>query len=291
MKIAVFGNTSKEGVLETASRLFEELESREVQIVLHSELYNFLRKESFPLSEKITQINSSDDYIDADVAISLGGDGTFINTVMRLGKIQIPMFGINLGHLGFLADVSVDELPRVIEDLFNGDYHIAERTVLETQLSEGKLKIHPYALNEVSIMKQDSSSMLDINSKVNGAFLANYKADGIIISTPTGSTAYSMSVGGPIMVPEGNSLMIAPVAPHSLTIRPLVVRDSWDIELDVNSRSHCYLIAIDGHSEILDNRVKLTIRKADFVVKTIKFKGHSFFDTLREKLMWGVDGR
>ena len=154
-----------------------------------------------------------------------------------------------------------------------------------------EIKGYPFALNEIAILKRDSSSMISIHTSINGGYLTTYQADGLVISTPTGSTAYSLSVGGPIIVPHSNSIVITPVAPHSLNVRPIVIRDDWEITLDVESRSHNFLVAIDGRSESCSEGSKLTIKKADYNIKVVKRKNHMFFDTIRNKMMWGADNR
>ena len=179
--------------------------------------------------------------------------------------------------------------------LFDGDNFTAdsveERSVLQLICDDKHLQDAPYALNEIAVLKRDSSSMISIRTAINGAYLNTYQADGLVIATPTGSTAYSLSVGGPIMVPHSNTVVITPVAPHSLNVRPIVIRDDWEITLDVESRSHNFLVAIDGRSETCKETTQLTIRRADYSVKVVKRFNHIFFDTLRSKMMWGADGR
>ena len=206
-------------------------------------------------------------------------------------KKNIPILGINTGRLGFLADVSPEEMEETFEDIYKGNYKVEDRSVLQA-FSEGKpLKGYPCGLNEIAILKRDSSSMITIHTSINGAYLTTYQADGLVIATPTGSTAYSLSIGGPVIVPHSNTIAITPVAPHSLNIRPIVINDDWEITLDVESRSHNFLVAIDGRSETCREGTRLTIRKADYRIKVIKRQNHVFFHTLRDKMMWGADGR
>ena len=177
------------------------------------------------------------------------------------------------------------------EEIQAGRYSVEERSVLQLICNDRNLQESPYALNEIAVLKRDSSSMISIRTAINGAYLNTYQADGLVIATPTGSTAYSLSVGGPIMVPHSNTVVITPVAPHSLNVRPIVIRDDWEITLDVESRSHNFLVAIDGSSETCKETTQLTIRRADYSIKVVKRFNHIFFDTLRSKMMWGADGR
>jgi len=187
--------------------------------------------------------------------------------------------------------VSTDEIVPALDAILAKKYSIQERTLLYVETSDGTCFEYPYALNEVSVLKQDSSSMLSITASVNGEMVHTYHADGLLVATPTGSTAYSMSVGGPLVVPEAENFILSPIASHSLNVRPLIVPDTWVFELEVHSRSQCYLVALDGRSKVLELETKLKIRKADFTVKVIKQLNHTFFDTLKNKLMWGVDKR
>ena len=228
---------------------------------------------------------------EADIVLSMGGDGTFLKAASHVGNKNIPILGINTGRLGFLADVSPEEMEETFEDIYKGNYKIEDRSVLQA-FSEGQpLKGYPCGLNEIAILKRDSSSMITIHTSINGAYLTTYQADGLVIATPTGSTAYSLSIGGPVIVPHSQTIAITPVAPHSLNVRPIVINDDWEITLDVESRSHNFLIAIDGRSETCREGTRLTIRKADYKIKVIKRPNHVFFHTLRDKMMWGADGR
>ena len=182
-------------------------------------------------------------------------------------------------------------MENTFEEIYNNHYKVEERSVLQLKCDDELLMKFPYALNEIAVLKRDSSSMISIHAAINGAPLTTYQADGLVISTPTGSTAYSLSVGGPVIVPHSKTIAITPVAPHSLNVRPIVICDDWEITLDVESRSHNFLVAIDGNSETCKETTQLTIRRADYSVKVVKRFNHIFFDTLRSKMMWGADGR
>ena len=289
MKIAVFGNIYRTVLLAHVQLLFEYFKDKDVVLLLDKELYRFVSEDKQCCLDNAEVIN--DDCFEADLALSIGGDGTFLNTAARIGRKQIPILGINTGRLGFLADVSTDEIVPALDAILAKKYSIQERTLLYVETSDGTSFEYPYALNEVSVLKQDSSSMLSITASVNGEMVHTYHADGLLVATPTGSTAYSMSVGGPLVVPEAENFILSPIASHSLNVRPLIVPDTWVFELEVHSRSQCYLVALDGRSKVLELETKLKIRKADFTVKVIKQLNHTFFDTLKNKLMWGVDKR
>ena len=207
------------------------------------------------------------------------------------GPKQTPIIGINMGRLGFLADVMPSEVIEALDAVYKGHYVIDNHAAIMVQ-TEGELIVGcPYALNDIAVLKRDNASMISIRTSVDGEYLITYQADGLIVATPTGSTAYSLSNGGPIIVPQTGSLCLTPVAPHSLNIRPIVISDDCEVTLNVESRSHNFLIAIDGRSETLIESTSVTIRKAPFPVRIVKRNGHRYFASLREKMMWGVDQR
>ena len=226
-----------------------------------------------------------------DYVISMGGDGTFLEAANKVGDREIPILGVNMGRLGFLADVLPSEIETTLDHVLRGDHIIEDHTVIKLETNGETVECNPFALNDIAVLKRDSASMISIRAYVNGDFLVNYQADGLIIATPTGSTAYSLSNGGPIIVPQSGSLCITPVAPHSLNIRPIVINDTSVIELEVCSRSHNFLVAIDGRSMKMAEETRLTIRKAPYTIKLIKLKSQRYFSTLHEKLMWGADTR
>jgi NAD+ kinase len=289
MRIAIFGNIYRSVLLSHIEVLFEYFKGKDVTLLLDDPLYEFVREHGTYCMD-YTEMIQSDDF-QADLALSIGGDGTFLNTAARIGRKGIPILGINTGRLGFLADVPNDDIIPALDAIMAEKFIIEERSLLFVEASDETTFNYPYALNEVSVLKQDSSSMMSITASVNGQMVHTYQADGLIISTPTGSTAYSMSVGGPLVIPQTENFILSPIASHSLNVRPLIIPDSWTIELEVHSRSLCYLIAIDGRSKVLDQGTKLKITKADYSIKIIKQLNHTFFDTLKNKLMWGVDKR
>ncbi|WP_102408395.1 NAD kinase [Parabacteroides bouchesdurhonensis] len=289
MKVGVFGSEYQIEKQNLIKRLFEKLRSLGAEIYVDSLFYTFLTDAlgyEPPMKGQITG-----DEFDLDVVLSIGGDGTFLRTAARVNKQDIPILGINTGRLGFLADVSNNEIEDTLEELFKNYYRIEERTLLRLHTEERTFKGYNYALNEIAILKRDTSSMITIHTSLNDEYLTSYQADGLVVATPTGSTAYSMSVNGPIILPQSNSIVLSPVAPHSLNVRPLVIPDSYTITLGVESRSRNFLIALDGHSEVFPVGIELKITKADYTTKVIKRYNHTFYQTLREKLMWGADAR
>lgn len=233
-----------------------------------------------------------DDYnFDVDFAISLGGDGTFLRAASRVGAKGIPVLGVNMGRLGFLSDVLPLEVEKALDEIFEGQYKLEEHTVIKVEAEGEPIEGNPYALNDIALLKRVDASMITIRCRVNGEYLVTYQADGLIVSTPTGSTAYNLSNGGPIIVPSADILCLTPVAPHSLNIRPIVINDDCVVELEVESRSHNFLAAIDGRSEKLREGTKVIIRRAPFKIKIVKQRSSHYFSTLRDKLMWGADQR
>lgn len=270
------------------------------QLVFAIYVNAFKQQEIQPLVERVvafldrhsvSSLIEPDELTNVDLVISMGGDGTFLKAACMVGEREIPILGINKGRLGFLADVLPSEIEDVLEHVLRRDYMIENHTVIKLEANGECVDCCPFALNDIAVLKRDTASMISIKAYVNGEFLVNYQADGLIIATPTGSTAYSLSNGGPIIVPQSGSLCITPVAPHSLNIRPIVINDTSVIELEVCSRSHNFLVAIDGRSMKLTEGTRLTIRKADYMVKLVKLKNQRYFSTLHRKLMWGADSR
>ena len=221
----------------------------------------------------------------------MGGDGTFLKSAVRVGCKQIPLIGVNMGRLGFLADVLPGEVETALQAVFDGNYQIEEHTAIQITTEGGDFDGCHYALNDIAVLKRDVASMIGIDTCIDDSFLVTYQADGLIVSTPTGSTAYSLSNGGPIIVPQTRTLCLTPVAPHSLNIRPIVISDSSRIRLEVESRSHNYLVAVDGRSYTMHEGSSVTISRAPFMSRIVKPNGRRYFSSLREKMMWGADKR
>ena len=221
----------------------------------------------------------------------MGGDGTFLKAASRVGAKSIPILGVNVGRLGFLADISPDQFASTIDALYRDDYYLESRALIQVETDGASLGTYHCALNDVAILKRDTASMISIRTSIDGEHLTTYQADGLIVSTPTGSTAYSLSNGGPIIVPRTGVLLLTAVAPHSLNVRPIVIPDSAEIELTVSSRSHTFLVAIDGRSSSLPEGTTVRLTRAPYMIKVVKRAGTRYFATLREKMMWGADGR
>lgn len=226
-----------------------------------------------------------------DLVFSLGGDGTFLESLLAVGKSEVPILGINMGRLGFLASIAKEFIKESLFLLFKGSYKIEQRSLLSlesnTELFDGKA----YALNECAILRKDTSSMIMIKCYINGEYLNTYWADGLMVATPTGSTGYSLSCGGPLMMPDAKDFVITPVSPHNLNVRPLIVSDDSELTFKIETRNRSFLVSLDSRSETIENDVEIKISKASFHAKIIRIEGNSFPDTIRNKLGWGFDKR
>lgn len=289
LKFAVFGNEFQPRKSTAAQKIFSLLSEKKAEIYVDETFYRFL-SEGQRLNVPITDVFTSLDF-DVDFVISIGGDGTFLKAASKVGARNVPIVGINMGRLGYLADISPTEIEKAITMLYSGDFVTESHSVIQVEALDGELKGNPFALNDIAVLKQDSASMITIHAKIDTENLVTYQADGLIVSTPTGSTAYSLSNGGPIIMPHTGVLCLTPVAPHSLNVRPLVVPADAEITLDVESRSHKFLVAIDGRSHKLPETTRLVIRKADHEVQIVKRRRRNYISTLREKMMWGADIR
>ena len=293
LRFALFGNIYQAKKSTSAQKLLVLLEERQATLLIDRPFYNYLVDE-MKINVKCSELIDGNDF-EADFVISMGGDGTFLEAARRVGDKGIPILGINMGRLGFLSDYQAEDIPAAIDAIYNSDFKCEERSLLQADFSDScncDNPAHcPFALNEVSVLKQDNSSMISIRVDINHEYLTTYQADGLIINTPTGSTGYAMSVGGSIMAPGSNTIGLVPVAPHSLTVRPLTLPDDNEITLTVESRSHNFLVSIDGRSESYQEGTRITVKMAPYSVKVLKRSEASFFRTLRTKLMWGADPR
>ena len=283
MTIAIFGNTLRSNTIREVKRIIDFLQQRDVEIVLSQELRHEAINREFP---------SVDDYVShdnqtIDFALSVGGDGTFLTTAALVGHLDIPILGINCGHLGYLAEVQTDNVELVLEQLVNNNYTIEKRSMLEVSCQQDGKLASPYALNEVAILKSGLSSMITVDVTLNGEFLHNYKADGLLVATSTGSTAYNLSVGGPLLDPHVNAIILSPVATHSLNIRPLVVLDDSKIDIKIASRNGNFLLSVDGRSQVLSQDVQLHIERSQRTIKLVRINGQTFMQSLKDKLNWG----
>jgi NAD+ kinase len=291
MEIAIFGKSFKEVFYDSSQQLFGYLRDKNIKIVIYKPFYDFLLQEVKIKPDVAGFFTTPHDFPRVDMLFSIGGDGTFLEAVTFVRDTGTPVVGINSGRLGFLADISRYELPTALEEIESGSYQIKELSLLELSMPDDLIGEFNYALNEFAVHKRDSSSMITIHTYLNEEFLNSYWADGLIVSTPTGSTAYSLSVGGPIMHPASHGIIITPIAPHNLTVRPLVVPDDMELTLRVEGRGGKFLASLDSRSVVVDEKTELRIKKAGFTINIVERINQSFYSTLRNKLMWGADRR
>lgn len=289
LKFALFGNVYQHEKSAAIRSLLDSLRQHDTQIFIDEEYYDFLRQAQLIDTTDAKTFTGTD--FEADFAISVGGDGTLLKTASRVGPKQTPIIGVNMGRLGFLADIGADDIKAGIDAVCRDDFSLEDRALILVETNGEPIQGCPCALNDVAILKRDTASMIAIRTSINGEYLTTYQADGLIASTPTGSTAYSLSNGGPIIVPRTGVLSLTPVAPHSLNVRPIVIPDNSQIELTVRSRSHTFLVAIDGRSSKMPEGTTLRLLRAPYVARIVKRSGTRYFSTLREKLMWGADIR
>lgn len=290
MRVAIHGRKVSHDSLPYVKSLLSALDNRQSEIFISEILRDILRHSDIDLSP-CKQYRSEESIPEVDFVISIGGDGTLLETITHVGKQEIPVLGVNTGRLGFLATVSHDNIEKAIDLLYDGNFHYDYRTLVAVHGDQPIANGLNFALNEFTVIKKDTSAMIVVHTYIDGMFLNSYWADGLIISTPTGSTGYSLSCGGPVVSPHSSNLIVTPVSPHNLTVRPLVVSDSSVITLKVESRSENFLLSLDSRSYTVNTSSELTVRKSDFQVKLIKFSGNDFLNTLRQKLNWGLDVR
>jgi NAD+ kinase len=288
MKIAVFGQKIR-NAHAAIEVLLTHLQKKGVDIFIESDFFNVLDQNK-DLGDHKT-FNSLDKSF--DLLISIGGDGTILRAITFVKDMGIPIVGINTGRLGFLATIQTNDIESAIDNILNNNYKISERSLLSIETSPENEKIASlnFALNEVTVARKNTTSMITVQTKLDDEYLTSYWSDGLIISTPTGSTGYSLSCGGPVITPNTNNFILTPIAPHNLSARPLVISDSTIIKLKVSGREDNYLVSLDSRIATLHNDTIITIKKADFKIKMIEFLNESFFDTLRKKLLWGEDRR
>lgn len=288
-KFALFGNIYQTKKSANIQNIMSYLSHRDAEVCVEKKFYDFLVGAGKLRPGSVEVFEGSD--FTADFVISMGGDGTLLRAAGVVGSKNIPIIGINMGRLGFLADIVPAETESALDSLYRGDYTIENHSVICVEADGKPLPGVCNALNDIAVLKRDNASMISIRTSINGEYLVTYQADGLIVSTPTGSTAYSLSNGGPIIVPQTGILCLTPVAAHSLNIRPMVIPDDSEITLTVESRNHNFLIAVDGQSSKCNENTVLTIRKASYNIKIVKRSSQKYFSTLRQKMMWGADTR
>ena len=291
MRIAIYGNPFNPVKAKYVQHLIHKLEENNVPIIIEHQFHDFLIdhvqfKKDIDIFDTPKELQEN-----ADILLSIGGDGTLLNTITLIRDSGIPVLGINTGRLGFISSVSTDQIDNAINQLLKKEYTLEERTLLQLDTDNQLFGETNFALNEVTVLKKDTSSMIRIHAFLDDEFLNSYWADGLIVATPTGSTGYSLSCGGPIVVPGTENFIISPIAPHNLNVRPVIVSEDRVLKLKVEDRDELALVALDSRSRAIDPTLELTIRKADFKVNLIKLHSQSFIATIREKLMWGKDKR
>ncbi len=293
MKIAIFGQFYQRYSLAPIETLLKILHNKTVDVYIEAQFYASIKRE-----ESIdANLNDFKTFTNLDTSfellISIGGDGTILRAITYVRDLSIPIIGINTGRLGFLATIKKNKIEKAIDNILKGNYRISERSLLTitTEPKNKDLLDFNVALNEIAVSRKNTTSMITVETRLNNEYLTSYWADGLIISTPTGSTGYSLSCGGPVITPETDSFVLTPIAPHNLNARPLVIQDSTEIKLRVSGREDSYLVSLDSRIATLDNNSTIIIKKADFKIKMIELTDESFLHTLREKLLWGEDKR
>ena len=291
MRIAIYSRGIENNQLQDIELLLTELEKHGVEPVFFQDFFNQFYS-AVNIESKYSTFNSSADMdLSIDCLISLGGDGTLLDTVTLVKDTGIPVLGINYGRLGFLANIGKEELQSAVEALVDRKYVLDKRTLLHLDADVPLFGDTPYALNEFSLHKKDSSPMIKIHTYLNGEFLNTYWADGIIVATPTGSTGYSLSCNGPVVFPDSASFVITPVAPHNLNIRPIVVPDNTIVSFEVEGRTDGVLITLDSRRELVPKEIQLAVKRESFGINLIRLNENNFLQTLRNKLSWGLDKR
>jgi NAD+ kinase len=290
MNILIHGINLQKEFIPYIELLVEILKNRESRTFFTEAFAKSIKKMGVNLRPYET-IDSKTGLEDMDFAISVGGDGTLLDTVIQIGRHETPILGINTGRMGFLATVAKEDIQIAMDDLFSGEFTIESRSLVTVESSRPLFNGMNFGLNEFTIHKRDTSSMIIVHTYINGQYLNSYWADGLIVATPTGSTGYSLSCGGPLITPGARNFVITPVSPHNLNVRPIIVPDESVISFKIEGRSEKFLISLDSRSTPIDATVELKLRKADFSARLVKFFGYNYFDTLRQKLNWGFDMR
>ncbi|NCO63859.1 MAG: NAD kinase [Flavobacteriales bacterium] len=293
MKVAVFGRFYNATTTFSVDTLFNYLKKRKIDAYIESEFYKLIddsdpNKIHYLHNKQFDTLNTS-----FDLLISIGGDGTILRAITFVKDLGIPIIGINTGRLGFLATIQVNDIERAIQNIIDGKYRLSERSLLtiETSCKNEDISSLNFALNEIAVSRKNTTSMITVETHLNGEYLTSYWSDGLIVSTPTGSTGYSLSCGGPVITPDTNSFVITPIAPHNLSARPLIITDTTEIQLKVTGREESHLVSLDSRIATLENGTIITIKKAPFKIKMIDLLNESFLTTLRKKLLWGEDKR
>jgi NAD+ kinase len=290
MKIGIHGKEFNRQSADFIQHIFQVLAQHKADLFVSAKFAGFLKAAAFKkFSYKIYQPGDSLKKLNA--FLSIGGDGTLLESVTHVGAAETPILGINTGRLGFLATISREETERALQKLFVGSYALDKRVILRLESNQNLFGKLNFALNDFTVVKKDSSSMITVHTYIDGEFLNSYWADGIIVATPTGSTGYSLSCGGPLVFPRSGNFIITPVSPHNLTVRPIVVPDESEITFEIEGRSKKFLVSLDSRMSTVDHTVKLKVKREAFHAHLIQLEGQHYFKTLRQKLNWGLDIR
>lgn len=291
MTIAVYARSTKDNTPNYLEQIHEFLKNNKINLIVYEPYYQYIQKEHGFSLPVVTYSTSEELISKADYVISLGGDGTMLETLALIRKTGIPVLGVNTGRLGFLASVNKTELKKALNKLIKERFTLDKRELIELSGCDGYFNGVNYALNEFTIHKKDSSAMISIDTYIDGVFLNSYFADGLIVATPTGSTAYSLSCGGPIMIPDSENFIITPIAPHNLNVRPIIISNNKHISFKIMGRSDSVNISLDSRNAMVPASIELSVKKADFRFNMVNLEGQHFFSTLRNKMMWGIDKR
>lgn len=293
MKIGIYGQFYHKDSETYIQYILDTLQQRDVEIVIEENFLNSIKKHK-EISKRFLKLDSFKSLDPSyDFFIGIGGDGTILKSVTFVGDLGTPIIGINTGRLGFLATIQKEKITECLNQILSGDYYISERNLLTVSTDSDDNSVFPlnFALNEISVNRKNTSSMIKVETRINDEHLTSYWSDGLIVATPTGSTGYSLSCGGPIIDPKTESLVITPIAPHNLSVRPLIIPDNSTISLTITGRKKSFLVSLDSRTTTLKNNSTIIVKKAPFKIKLVQLKEDSFIKTLREKLLWGEDKR
>ncbi len=290
MRIVIFGKKFESSHAPFLQQLFDELFMREAQVCVYKAYFE-LMKDHIHFKKEPGRFTQSKEIENLDFLFSIGGDGTMLDAIPYVHDFGVPILGINLGRLGFLSSVSKSEMHRAISHIYEGNYKLEQRALLRLVEPAGIFGRLDFALNDLTIYRNTNTSLVAVKVYIDDVFLNTYWGDGLIIATPTGSTAYSMSVGGPILTPGSENFVIAPIASHNLTVRPIVIQDNTEIRIKINGREDEYLLTMDSRQTLISKNQELLIKKCDFKINLVQMPEQDFFSTIREKLLWGVDNR
>ncbi|MEQ8245313.1 NAD kinase [Fulvivirga sp.] len=290
MKIGIYGKQFGAETLQLIKDVLAILSANSTDIIVSEHFHKILKRHKLN-SDSFNVYSTGDDISSLDALITLGGDGTLLDAVTHVGNGNVPLLGINTGRLGFLATTSKENIESSLEELFEQKYQFDERSLIELKTDDKLFNGYNFALNDFAILKKDTSSMIVVHAYIDDEFLNAYWADGLIVSTPTGSTGYSISCGGPLVLPHSENFVLTPVSPHNLTVRPIIVPDNSKLSFTIEGRSKNYLVSLDSRITTVDDSVKFNVQKANFKIKLIQLKDNNYFKTLRQKLNWGLDVR